>query len=176
MTILSISFWFRLFGEGLVYFAAMSFSTFYHTCDEATSSYADFPGFLDNVCARLFVDNQVLQVNYVTNFRNFFCNNIVNFFEYLQFKSWLEIIFLVLWLLRSYAFSMGYNRCPCSRTFSWRCHTSVPKFFWGSNCCSFSSIQSNRLTCVCGATCLGTYHSSRFGHRQVKYSLQMSCG
>ena len=63
VTIHSICFWFRLFGEGLVYFAAMSFSTFYHTCDEATSSYADFPGFLDNICARLFVDNQVLQVN-----------------------------------------------------------------------------------------------------------------
>jgi len=55
-------FFYRLFGEGLVYFAAMSFSTFYHTCDEATSSYADFPGFLDNICARLFVDHQVLQV------------------------------------------------------------------------------------------------------------------
>ena len=59
---LSLTFNYRLFGEGLVYFAAMSFSTFYHTCDEATSSYADFPGFLDNICARFFVDNQVLQV------------------------------------------------------------------------------------------------------------------
>ena len=47
----------------MVYFAAMTFSTFYHTCDEATSSYADFPSFLDTVCARLFVDHQVLQVN-----------------------------------------------------------------------------------------------------------------
>ena len=70
VTIHSISFWFRLFGEGLVYFAAMSFSTFYHTCDEATSSYADFPGFLDNICARLFVDNQVLQVNNLKIFWN----------------------------------------------------------------------------------------------------------
>ena len=46
-----------------MYFAAMSFSTFYHTCDEATSSYADFPAILDDICARLFVDHQVLQVS-----------------------------------------------------------------------------------------------------------------
>ena len=41
----------------------MGYSTFYHTCDEATSSYADVPSALDDICARLFVDHQVLQVN-----------------------------------------------------------------------------------------------------------------
>ena len=77
-----------------MYFAAMTFSTFYHTCDEATSSYADFPSFLDTVCARLFVDHQVLQVN-MFSIEGCFIPIYIKFLYELQFELTPFVLFIL---------------------------------------------------------------------------------
>ena len=51
----------RLFAEGLVYFAAMSFSTLYHVCDEVTGAFAEAPAALQDMCVPLFMEREVLQ-------------------------------------------------------------------------------------------------------------------